>query len=475
MSAIKKAAVTVVSLALVGAAGFAGYKLWQKQGGASVNGTVYVTPVSELNTVSAFSLSSSRFSGVVEPQKTEEYNLDSSKKVKSIEVKVGDEVKEGDVLFSYDVEAMKMQLEQGELDVERMENEIEASKLQIEELEKDKKKANGESLVSLNTQILTLQSDIAKTEYDIKAKKRDNKSIKKSIKNSQVTSKEDGIVKTVADLEMLEYTDSNTVVSISKGGNYRVKGTVNEQLVGTIYESMPVVIHSRVDDDVTWSGIISSIETTPQTNNDGMYYGGDDSMRATKYSFYIEPESFDGLMLGQHILIEPDFGIFDDAIEKDGIWLYSDFVFEEDGKNFVWADNGKGRIEKREVKLGQTDDMAGDCEIVSGLDDDDKIAYPSKEIVAGMSATDNAEEADIPEENYGDFGMGEDFDGGEFMDGDFMDGEFMDGDFMDGEFMDGDFMDGDFADAGFIDGGDIDGQDALDLPEDVDGEEPVGE
>ena len=142
-------------------------------------------------------------------------------------------------------------------------------------------------------------------EYDIKAKKNENKKLKKSIKNSQVTSTISGTVKTAAALETLEYAETDVVVSISKGDSFRVKGTVNEQMIGNIYQGMPVTIRSRVDNDTTWSGTISEIDTEPQSNND-MYYGDvDEDLTSSKYAFYIEPETLDGLMLGQHIILNP--------------------------------------------------------------------------------------------------------------------------------------------------------------------------
>jgi HlyD family secretion protein len=109
-------------------------------------------------------------------------------------------------------------------------------------------------------------------------------------------------------------------------------------------------------------------------------------------------------MLGQHIIIEPDTGETEDGekIEKKGIWLYSDYVFEENGKSYVWVRNSKEKMEKREVEIGQRDDSTGDCEIASGLEKDDYIAYPSADIVEGMTGTTDADDPDIAEQDYGD-------------------------------------------------------------------------
>lgn len=435
----KRVAAVIVAVAAAAAVGITAFMLWKKNDDIQSKGKVFVTQVSEVNTAGGISLSGSRFSGVIEAQKTDDYKYDSGKTIKSVEVKEGDEVNEGDVLFTYDVEAMQLELDQGKIDVERMENEIETMKLQIEELENEKKNTSQDGQTSLNTQILSIQSDIAKSEYDIKAKKAENKKIKSSIKNAKVTSKVSGTVKKVADIDNIETAESNVVVSISKGGNYLVKGTVNEQMIDSVYEGLPVIIRSRVDDTVTWSGTVSSIETNPQTNENDMYYydGSDSSNTSSKYAFYVEPESLDGLMLGQHIIIEPDFGFYSEIVKK-GIWLYSDYVFEEDGKSYVWAQNDKEKIEKREVKIGQKDEESGDCEILSGLDKDDFIAYPSDDIVEGMSVTTDADDPDIAEQDYN-----EEMNGG---DGDMFDenGELFDGDGMifdeNGEPIDGDGM-----------------------------------
>jgi HlyD family secretion protein len=466
MTTKKRAVISVIAVAAAAAVGITGFMIWKKKDSGSSSGEVFVTQVSEVNTASGISLSGSKFSGVIEEQKTEDYKYDSSKTVKSVEVQEGDEVKSGDVLFTYDVESMQLELDQGKIEVERMENEIETMNSQIEELEKEKKTTSQDGQTSLNTQILSLKSDISKNEYDIKAKKAENKKIKKSIKNASVTSKTDGTVKSVADIDNLENLESNVIVSISKGGDYLVKGTVNEQMIGNIYEGMAVIIRSRVDDSLTWSGTVSSIETTPQTSDSDYYDEGDSSNSSSKYSFYIEPETLDGLMLGQHIIIEPDLG-GDSSIDRSGIWLYSDYVFEEDGKTYVWAQNDKDKIEKREVEIGQTDEEAGDCEILSGLTNDDYIAYPSDDISEGMSVTTDKDDLDIADEDYTDMDTADE-------DGDMGYFETEDGTYTideDGNFID---EDGNIVDFGDTEDG-LDGLDGLDEDyedtEDYDGEE----
>ena len=405
MPAVKKIVASVVALAVLGGGGYAGYRVWKNGGIGSSSGTVYVQPVREVNSADGMTLSGSRFTGVIETQKTEDFKYDAEKKIKKVKVKVGDSVKKGDVLFVYDDEALQLEVDQAQVEYEKTQNEIETNKVQLADLEKEKAKANSENITSLTTQILSLQSDIAKSEYDLKTQANDIEKKKKALKNNKVKSTLDGIVKKVADIDNLDTMEGGVLVSISRGDDYTVKGTINEQLIQQIYVDMPVIIRSRIDDTRVWSGVVSSIDTKPQTNNGGeeedFYYmgGGDEGSSSSKYSFYIKPESFDGLMLGQHIIIEPDPDGLGETEEKpkEGIWLYEDFLVKEGAKTFVWAQSDKEKLEKREVKIGEKDEENGDCEIVEGLDKSDMIAYPSDEFKVGMKTTENYEEATVPE------------------------------------------------------------------------------
>ena len=189
------------------------------------------------------------------------------------------------------------------------------------------------------------------------------------------------------------------LMKIMSDGEFRVKCTISEQNVQSIYKDEAMVLHSRVDDS-SWTGTISEISTeADNSQNNNMYYGGSDEMTtASKYPFYVTLDSSDGLMLGQHLLVSADTGA-DESIEKTGIWLYSDYVqTDENGKTYVWAADKKDRLEKREVEVGQTDDTMGDCEIKSGLSEDDMIAFPSDSYQEGMKTTTNPDEA-TPEDD----------------------------------------------------------------------------
>lgn len=466
MTKKKKIIISAVSVAAAAAIAVSGILIW-KNGSDEFedSGKVYVSQIKDINTAATFSLGGECFSGVVEPQKSYDVKYDSSKKIKEILVKEGDTVEEGTALFTYDVEAMKLEQEQAELEIERMNNEISSMKKQITELESEKKNVSKDEQYSYTAQIQSLETDIAKVEYDIKVKNTDIDKIKNSIGNSTVKSEVSGTVGKVnsisdnsGDEYMNDYSgygqeSSDVLITITESGNFRVKGKINEQNMMLIYEEMPVVIRSRIDDTLTWNGVVSEISTEPAADTQNMYMDGgtDDMATSSNYNFYITPETTDGLMLGQHVIIEPDSGQIS-TVEKEGIWLYADYILtDSDGKSYVWATDKKDRLEKRYVETGESDEMFGDTEIVSGLDESDCIAYPSDDYEEGMHTTTDINEADF-EDDFGD-DMADDG----MIDGDMVDGDMVDGDMIDGDMVDGDMVDGGMIDDGMVDGDMIDG------------------
>lgn len=399
MGKSKKIIIGTVAGVTAAAVCVSGVLVWRHYSrGSDVDGVAYVMPIKDVNSA-ATTISDLQFSGVVEPQETKEVKLDTSKTVSSIAVQEGDHVNAGDPLFTYDVESMQLELQQGNVEIERMQNEIESNKQQISQLETEKKSASADDKLTYTTQIQSLQTDIAKSEYDIKTKKIELEKLQNTINNATVTAEIAGTVQSLKTTEQLQSDGTDVLMKIMSDGEFRVKCTISEQNVQSIYKDEAMVLHSRVDDS-SWTGTISEISTeADNSQNNNMYYGGSDEMTtASKYPFYVTLDSSDGLMLGQHLLVSADTGA-DESIEKNGIWLYSNYVqTDENGKTYVWAADKKDRLEKREVEVGQTDDTMGDCEIKSGLSEDDMIAFPSDSYQEGMKTTTNPDEA-TPEDD----------------------------------------------------------------------------
>ena len=348
-------AAAAVALAAVGAAVW--FMLSGKNGGSSV----YVMPVSSVAQFGAGS--SARYSGVVEPQETVEFRRDSSKTIRETYVQEGDEVKKGDKLFTYDMDSVKLQISQKELDIRREQASI----------------TSNNELIALTDDSLEkqrLRNQNLQTEYRIKALRNELSSLEASLGDTDVLCTVDGTVKSVSD----GTEASDVYITVMKTGDFVVKGKISELNIAQFPQGTPVTVRSRVDDSV-WQGTVARIDTGQTAEDDNnYYYGKEESSRGSRYYFYVELADSTGLFLGQHVIMEP-------AGARTGLWLFADYIVDAGGSDpYVWADSN-GRIRKKHLTLGEYADDTGCWQVLSGLSLTDWIAYPDGTVSDGMKTT----------------------------------------------------------------------------------------
>ena len=354
------------------------------------------------------------YAGKVVSGETAEVKKDANKTVLEVLVQEGDMVKEGDVLFSYDMEAMQLSLDKLRLDRESYENTIAAAENEIAELKRQRSSASSSQQLSYTLQIDAREADIREAEYNIALKDKEIEAMEASMEQTEITAPIAGRVMSAGEADDpgdaygddgMGGTDGSTTdafITIMDVSSYRVEGRINELNRGALTEGMRVIVRSRADDR-TWSGTIDSIDwekPVSDSNNNGMYGGmsEDEMTQSSKYPFYVLLDSMDGLMLGQHVYIEPDLGQADSAALALPGW----YIFDE---SYVWAADARGRLEKRAVELGAYDPDMDTYEILSGLTPADYIAFPEEGLSAGMAVV------YYDESSFG--GEEEEFDGGE--------------------------------------------------------------
>lgn len=350
---------------------------------------VYVTQVSTI--LGLDTGSSPRYSGIVEPQQTYKINKDETKTVAEVLVSTGDEVHIGDVLFRYDTEDLQMSLREAELAQEGIANQISTLKAQLSTLKAEKAKASKDDQYSYTVEIQGVELQIEQQEYESSVKKGDIDKLKKDLENTDVISEVEGVVKEVNTVPKMDSSGQQApFISILSSGEYRVKGTVSELNQGSLAVEQKVIVHSRIDPDQQWSGTVESIDQEPASdqNTGGFYYPGMDSgEKSSKYNFYVVLDNLDGLILGQHVYIEPDLG---EGAKREGLWLPAVYVDHDESGSFVWAKNDKDKLEKRLITLGEYDNENDRYEIKSGMTRADSIAYPSDTLKPGMPTTTDA-------------------------------------------------------------------------------------
>lgn len=386
---MKKVIGILIAMILVFAIGGAGYfyiaPLFANDDTSADASKIYVQSVDEI--VNGFSFTANRYSGVVETQELVKVDADVDKKIKETFVKEGDSVKTGDKLFEYDIDDMKIQLDQDKLDIAQAENVIKDYNAQIEALEKEKKTLSSNKQISITNQIEGLKLEVKKAEYNKESLQKSINKLEISVKNAVVKSTANGTVKSVNDAT----TDS--YITIASDGDFRIKAMVSELNIADFVEGEDMIIRSRIDEDLIRTGKVTSIDTAKPTTENSIYSGE----TTTKYPVYISIDDTSGLLIGQHVTVEMNSG---DEI-KQGMWLEEGYIIDADSSPYVWKDNGNGIIEKCSIELGEYDETLGKYEIKSGITLDDFIAYPEDRITEGMETTYSSgenNEADISDD-----------------------------------------------------------------------------
>lgn len=460
---MKRKAVGIVIAVIMIIAAIAAAVIWfffgRGTAGGSTNDKVYVQSVKEIVSMNSFGLASS-YSGIVESQESWDVNRDADKEIKEVFVEVGDMVEEGTPLFTYDTENLEHQIAQAKLNIEEIENDISNYNVQIKELQEEKDKAPEDSKFEYTNQIQTLQMTVKQREFDKKGAQAEIANYQKSIDNATVVSKIAGVVKAINETGYDSMGNQAAYMSIMQTGEYRVKGTIDEQNYYVLSVGQPVILRSRVDETITWTGTISKVDTENPSSGNNDYYYGSSGESATKYPFYIALDSADGLILGQHVFIEPDYGQ-SGSEEKEGLWLDASYIVMDDGDPYVWAANGKNRLEKRKVELGEFDDMMYQYEILSGLMQEDYITWPMMGLYEGVTTVTDESEVDYSSPLYnpeiGDDMLDDDMLNDGMLDDDMTGGGMLDDDMTGGGMLDNDMSNeggaediGGFEDSAFV-------------------------
>lgn len=352
--------------------------------GAADKGEASVQSVSMICGMGSVGLAD-RFAGVVSPQGETAVKTDGTSAVAEIKVKVGDEVAEGQPLFTYNTAQTSMELEKARLELERMKNELADKETEKKGYEDILNTLYGDEQKPYLLLIREANADIVEKKYNISSKAMEIDKLAAALKNVTVTSPVAGVIKAINEGNNSYDEQGNPLpfMTIVETGGYRVKGYVNENNAAALQQGMSVLLRSRVNDSV-WRGSISEIDwnNPAQSNND--YYGDDDTARSSKYPFYVTLDDSNGLLLGQHVYIEPDYG--QEALEDANIiHLPEWYICDADSNPYVWAQDSRGKLEKRSITLGDYDENMGTYVVVSGLTPEDYIAFPDETLTAGMT------------------------------------------------------------------------------------------
>ena len=351
---------------------------------------VYVQSVADLMDLGGIA-PGDRFAGILVSENVTEIQKDSDKTVAELLVKEGDDVTEGQALFSYDTDQLQLSLDKQKLELEQLKAAIDNYEDQIDELKKERNNASSGDKLSYTVQIQSLEVELKESQLNLTAKETAVAQSEALLENATVYSPVTGRVQSISENGYDNYGNSLPYISIRQAGSYRVKGTIGELQLGGLMIGSRVKIISRTDETQTWTGTVSLVdyENPYQGSDYDMYYGSssDEMTSASKYPFYVELDGTEGLILGQHVYLELDT----EEGEASGPSISSAFFcYDEEGNVYVWAE-GRNGLEKRVVTLGEYNMALDTYEVLDGLTESDYIAFPDETVcVEGAPTTHEA-------------------------------------------------------------------------------------
>lgn len=353
-------------------------------GSGTTNQTVYVQSVGD---ILGYDTTATQFSGTVESSKSQKIEKDDDKTIDEVKVQQGDSVTKGQVLFTYNKDSLQISVDSAKLEVESIQNKISSYQQQIAQLKKDKKAASKSEQLSYNLQIQEAQLDLTSEQYNLKKKQKELDDLQKDLQNTDVVAEADGVVQSISSDNSSGSSDgSGTFMTILQTGAYKIKGQVSELEVGELEQGAEVTIHSRIDDGKTWTGTISQVDTNGAVSDsdENSMNSSDQNTEntASKYTFYVVPDTQDGMMIGQHVYIT-----IGKQETDNGIWLNADYVVRDGDTAYVWLANTNGVLEKRTVTIGRHNEEANTYEITDGLTLDDYLAFPTDDCKEGEKTT----------------------------------------------------------------------------------------
>lgn len=354
---------------------------------AGCGGEEAVVPVVKVSMLTQAGAAADHYAGVVVSENAVEVERDTDQTIAQIHVSAGDSVRAGDKLFSYDSDELNLELDRKELEQDRLEAEVTAKKKQISDVEKELKTAKGDTKTQLNIQLRQLQTELTEAEYDAEDIDEEISYIKQMLRNVHVTSPIDGTVRKIDET-------ARVCVTIQQAGAFQVRGALNElNLDAGLTLGSRVEILSRLDESRIWTGTVTMIDYSDTSSNgyDSLYGAVDPLSSSTSYPFYVTLDSTEGLLLGQHVYIRLA-GINQGSTGRILVpESYLTDVSYDDTTMItsagIWCANGEGKLEKRNVVLGEYQADVGCYVILDGLSMEDYVADPENpDCVQGAEA-----------------------------------------------------------------------------------------
>ena len=224
----------------------------------------------------------------------------------------------------------------------------------------------GYTSAELKTMIDKKEQELKRLDVSKRKAELQLKEMEASLEDGVVYAQMDGTIKDLKDSENIPNDGSAFLVVSGKDGLY-VKGNVSELNLDQIQVGQSVTANCWSNGQC-YMATIASIDTYPDPNPS---YWGSGNPNVTYYAYTAYIEDPDGLQMGDGLTLTID----DLSSGNGGIYLESCYVRQEDGKSYVYKDQN-GKLVKQRVTTGKITSGGYAIEIISGITEEDFLAFP---------------------------------------------------------------------------------------------------
>ncbi len=225
---------------------------------------------------------------------------------------------------------------------------------------------------------------LADLRLDLKQSELKIRSTEKAVEEGAVLAKISGVVKKSGDPSNPPGDGSAFLQVASTEGMY-IRGGVSELLLDQIREGDLVNVSAGQSGTCCQAEIR---EISPYPDESGMFSGIYGAASASMYPFIAYVEEGGGTLISQE-WVQMDAAGSGMEQPSDVLYLWKAFILEEEGRQYVYLRDEKGKLRKREITTGRRSGEG--YEVLSGVSWEDWLAFPyGKEVRNGASTREGA-------------------------------------------------------------------------------------
>ena len=229
------------------------------------------------------------------------------------------------------------------------------------------------------------EKEIRELEFSIKMAEAEYKIMQTEVADGEVVARFDGTVVSLLP-EAEAKAQTQPFIKVSGGGGFYIQGAVSELDRDSLKPGQAVTVNDW-NTGAILTATVDSVGDYPVSGNQG--YRGMGNPNASFYPFTVFIDGTENLMEGSYVGITYAAGQ-----GQSGIYLQNAFLRTEQGRSYVFIAGAEGRLEKRFVTTGKT--LWGEStEILSGLDETDRLAFPYGKNVTEGAPTQEGRIADL--------------------------------------------------------------------------------